>query len=452
MSVTNKLSKFNKLISILLGGIILCLFTCIFESSGFDSFFNSISVGLIFTLLIFSFYGNRAKIKFELIPIGAVLFAISYFSFGPIFDNSNVFLIYSSLFGFSFLCLYSIYIGMTFSIKEYKLYHYIIILFVFFLAVFVSKVTFSHFLLRIISPETASNFKTGLEEKEINLFWREAYLNNFSDFDFAESISGGLEYYNLINVISYVFSVLILFLVVLMFFRDKVAALISLGINAFSAIIFSSFNYIFAYHLKFDDTIQKMIIYFTFGMSLMFIIALVPNKYSAGRKYRSEPYIQNRFLRLIVNFALFELVFVIAPVRTLIYNLAQNAKEYNILIFLTDYKVLIIAGISLIIGLIIFNIFKKNIYDKNLPVPFKIKPVDFSRKAVSIFTFYYSMTYLLTGNAPLVRLAYRVIKNPSVFPKILTDDRFILLPVVVLLFLLIFIIYTPVKRRLSSHH
>ena len=453
MSAPNKLSKLNKFSSILLGGVLLSLMCCVNNTVGFGNYWETVSVGFVFTLLIFSFYGNRAKMKFELISIGAVFFSLS--SLSGVFANVNFFnnVIFSALLGFSLLGLYGIFIGSIFSLKEYKIYHYLILAVLFFAAVLVSKATFSHILLRIISPETASDFKAGLEENGINLYWREAYLNNFNDINFAGSVSGGLEYYNYINIISYAFASLVLIVLIALFFRDKITALLSLLINVISAAIVTALNFIFSYCLNYNNSSIKILsLCFALGFGLMLIIALIPNKYSAGRKYRSEPYIQNRFLRLIVNFILFEITCVIAPVRILIYNLAQNAKEYNILFFLTNYKILIIAGISLIIGLIIFNIFKKNIYDKNLPVPFKIKPIDFSRKAICIFTFYYSMTYLLTGNAPLVRFVYRVIKNPSVFPKILTDDSFILLPIVALFSILFFVIYFPAKKRLFSHH
>ena len=452
MSVTNKLSKFNKFISVLLGGIVFSLMLCVTYMSGFDNIWGLLGVGLVFTLLIFCFYGNRAKMKFELISIGTIIFSTSFLSYSSISTSTLGSIIFLALMAFSFFSLYGIFIGSLFSAKEYKIYHYFVLALIFFASAIISKATFSHILLRTVLPEIASDFKAGLEDKGIDLFWREAYLHNFDDMSFANSVSGGIDYYNYINIISYAFASFVLIIFAFLIFRDKITTLVSLFIDVISSALVTVLNLVFSYYPEYSNiSISILVLGFAFGVAIMFVIAFVPNKYSAGKKYRSELYIQNRFVRLIVNFMLFEIAFVIVPVRALIYSLAQNAKEYSILTLASNYKSAIVTGVSFIIGLILLSIFKKNIYDKNLPVPFKIKPVDFSRKAIVIFVTYYLITYLFTGNAPFVRFVYRVIKNPSVFPKILTDDSFIILPVVVLLSLLFFVIYSPVKKRLSSH-
>lgn len=489
MSAANKISKSAKLLSVILGAMLMSFMWRARGTNGFGAFWGLVCVGSMFSLLIFAFYGNRAKMKSELIPMGALFMGITVPAWGcainmpagivtsiaPFSGQSaediSVISQVSGLFmllmlGFALICLYSIYVGSLFSDKEYKIKHYLVIIAVFFASAYIAKATFSHIILRNMIPELARGFKQGLEDCGIDLYWREAYLKHFDNISWAKNIPYGRYYFECIEHISYMFAALMTLFTVFIVFRDKITGFIAFAINvvsAFAITVSDFFNintaetsFIAKLNLPWFIKIQSWSLweYFTgffIGFGIMFIIALVPDKYTAGRKYRSEPYIENKYLRFIFNYLLFVFAYAIVPARAVSLRLARNLSEYNLTPKEDLIGIIATALISFIVAIVLFTVFKKNILNKNLPVPFRVKPADFARDNILRFIAYYGLVYFFTGDALLVRYIYRGINNPSAFTKLLTEGDYTSLIFMLASFILFVLIFTPVKKRVLSH-
>jgi hypothetical protein len=105
------------------------------------------------------------------------------------------------------------------------------------------------------------------------------------------------------------------------------------------------------------------------------------------------------------------------------------------------------AAVSAVIGVFLIRVLKKNIIDKNLPVPFKTKPFDFAGKALLLLSLYYGAVYFFTLDASLPAFFYRIIKSPSHSIDLTGIEYFW---VYLAAFILFEIIYIPVKKRLYA--
>ena len=489
MSVSNKVRKPDKILSVILGALLTGFMWRFRGTHGFGAFWGLVCVGSMVTLLIFAFYGNRSKMKFELIPIGALMMGITVPAWGAVVNmpggritsvaafageaaertgeigqlSGTAFML---MLGFGLVCLYGIFAGTLFSKRDYKIYHYIIFVAVFFAAVYIAKATFAHIILRRLAPEIASGFSAGLRDNGINLSWREAYLAHFDNMSWAKKIPFGRYYYECIEHIAYCFASLVLLLTALICFKDRITALVSLGVNLFAALAITVSDYfnICGFVTSFLSKVNipsflrvtswSLWEFFTgliLGFGIMFILALLPGRISAGKKYRSEPYISNRLFRLVFNFIAFVFVFIVIPVRALTLKLTRNALEYGIIKSEDTVSVIFIAAVSAVIALAFFGVFRKNLYSKNLPVPFRVKPADYAVKALGFYSVYYGAVYFLTGDAPLVRLVYRAVKTPEAFPSVLLSGDFVSFPVVFAAFMLFVLLYFIYRKRYFSN-
>ncbi len=488
MSVSNKLGKGEKAVSVILGALLTGFMWRFRGTHGFGAFWGLVCVGSMVTLLIFAFYGNRSKMKFELIPIGAVMMGITVPAWGAVVNmpggriesvalfagetvqrteqiSQGAGIAFMLMLGFGLVCLFSVYAGTLFSKREYRIYHYLIIVAVFFAAVYLAKATFAHSILRRFVPEIASGFEAGLRDNGIDLSLSRAYLAHFDNMSWAKHIPYGRYYFECVEHVAYCFAALVLILTALIAFRDRVTAIVSLAINLFAAFAITVSDYfnICEYETSFLSSVSipdslritswslwEFFTGFILGLGIMLVLALLPAEYSAGRKYRSEPYINNKVLRLLFNFIAFEFVFVVVPVRAFVLKLSRNGVEYNISKDEDTVSVIVIAVVSVIAAAVFFAIFRKNLYSKNLPVPFRMKPAEFAVRALEFYSVYYGAVYFLTGDAPLVRLIYRAVKTPYVFPQILREGDFCSFIPVFTAFVLFNLIYFVSKRKALS--
>ena len=67
----------TKIISIILGAIMGGFMWRCRGDGGFGSSWGLYSVGLVLMLLIYHFYGNRKGMKYEIIPLGALMLGLS---------------------------------------------------------------------------------------------------------------------------------------------------------------------------------------------------------------------------------------------------------------------------------------------------------------------------------------------------------------------------------------
>lgn len=494
MSADNKLSSGKKVASVIIGALLAGFLWRVRGSHGFGSMWGIIGFTALMTLFIFSFYGNRAKIKYEILPIGCILGALTTPAWGCV----NTFMggvisgvvtdpetgeQYTALIngyhgmwlllmtGFSLLCLYGIFVGSLFSKREYKFYHYVIYAGVFLAVAYLSKLTFSHAILKEIAPEISESFASGLKSTGSDVGVKQAYIDNFMNLSALKKIPFGRSYTESIEHISYACGALALILTALIVFRDKVTGAVSLIINLFGAVgITVSDVFLINEKVNTGNIIKNVATlpsflnvtswglweYFTgffIGLGIMLIIALLPNSLTAGRHYRNEAVIQNRYARFAYNYLLtFTICIFAVPVRALGMRAADLLEALKVIgEDMNDTVSLVItAAVGVAAAIIMFFVIKKNIINKNLPVPVKLKPMEFALKATPWLVLTYLLIFIIP-NSEIIS-AFSQINNLSGCIDTLTGKDFIANTFAVASALIFFIVYLPMKKRILSHH
>lgn len=463
MSADNKLSTAKKIISIILGAFLIGFMWRARGTHGFGSMWGIIYVSTVITLLVYAFYGNREKVKYELIPVGTLFAALTTPAWGIVnqlmggeiptglkdpdsFDVTDAVingwhgLPLLLMTGFTLLCLYSIFIGTLFAKRDYKIWHYGIYIAVFFVVVYIAKLTFANNLLNVIAPEITDNFTKGLAMAGKDVTAKEFFVKNMFDSAVFKKIPFGRAYYESILHISYTFGSLAVILTALIAFRDKITAIVSFVINLFGmmgitlADVFNINAYdgetsvLYGVNLPSFLRITSWPLweYFTgffIGFGVMFILALLPNRITAGRKYRNEPVIRHKVTRFI-----YHLIFVMAvgifaaPVRCFGMRLADTLEAFGLISEgrneMVSYIIMGVAAVAVLIPVIL--VLESNILHKNLPVPVKLKPDEFAKKFLPIYVFVTLIFFMLPDDLTL-SLIMGKITNPSEHKGALTE-------------------------------
>ena len=491
MSADNKLSSGKKILSVFAGAFLAAFLWRARGTHGFGSSWGLFCVATCMTLLIFGFYGNRAKIKYELIPVGTLMMGLTVPGWGivnqllggiipvsvknpivgeiPDAAEINGFhgLFLMLMTGFALVCLYGIFVGTLFSVKEYKLWHYAVFVLVFFAVSYAAKLTFSHSLIRIIAPEIVDSFKNGLASSGLSQTVKECYISNILNTSAMKKIPFGRAYAESIEHISYCFSSLSLIVFTLIAFRDKITALVSFVINMFATVgitVSDVFNI-----NKYDGngsilknvnlpsflnitswSLWELFTGFFIGFGIMLIIALLPDTYTSGKKYRSESLFSHKSVRFIYHF-LFTAGFglLAVPVRAFGLRLADTLEGFGVIPEKINDTVsyIIIAVCGIIAAVPVFLVLKKNILDKNLPVPVRSKPHIFSLKIMPVYILLIFVFYLLP-DPELINYVKEIKNIPAA--TILPDNIALILSVCA--FIMFMVIYLPVRKRLLSRH
>lgn len=478
MSATNKLGKGLKFASVVLGALAGGFMWRARGTHGFGSFWGLAAVGTVFALLLFSFYGNRSKVKYELIPVGALMLGFGVTGWGSVvqmpggvinggpaaFETAAISqgrgALMMFLTGFSILALFGVYVGTLFSERKYKLYHYLIYIAVFFAVQYIVMATFAHNLIGVLAPEVRDAFTGGIKSAGIDGTAKSVYLTHFNSASFAKTVGYGRAYFECIDHIGSAIGAVAVIITALIM-RDGLSAILSCVISTGAGIAITLADYFqictletsFLSGLNIPAFLRirswevwEFFTGFLLGLFIMLAVALIPGKYSEGRKYRSEPYIENRGLRFAINFLLFSFAFAAVPARALAFKASRNALEYGFIKDSDVPEIVAAAVLGVIFAAVLFAVMKKTILDRNLPVAFKMKPARFAPGALLALFSYYGAAYFLTGEAPLVRFIYRKAVSSAPFE----DGAALVLALgAFALFILIFI---PVKKRMKKYH
>ena len=487
MSETNKLSKGKKFLSIISGAFLGGFMWHIRGSGGFGSIWGLLAFGTMMTLFIFLFYGNRANMKYELIPIGGLMAAFAVYSNGSVISMPGGILISDAVFtgeetqrltpmsqargalimclaGFALICLLGIFFGTLFSKKEYKLWHYLIYVATFFGFALGSKATVSQIIIKKLLPQVVTGFEEGLADRGLEYASaKAAYLANFNDIHFANDVPYGYPYYETIEHISFFIAAIALILVALIVFRDKFTALFSLLVNLVGAVAFTvpdyfqivNFETSFLSKLDIPWFLHKTSwgmweygIGFILGLGIAIIIALLPNEYTSGKKFRSESMIENKGIRFAYNFVMFTLAFAVGPGRALGCRIADTLLYMGVVEDDDPYETIGIIVFSVLAGLFFLFKTKKNIIDKNLPVPFKMKTSEFAGVSLLIYGNYYFILKAVTGDDESIYNLIMVMRAGMVTAKEIIFDQQFFLPIIMFISLIIFeCIFEAVFRK-----
>ncbi|MBR6361286.1 MAG: hypothetical protein IKS04_05765, partial [Clostridia bacterium] len=358
-----------------------------------------------------------------------------------------------------------IFAGTLFSSREYKFYHYAVYTAVFLAVVYISKTTYAHYLVKLIIPEAEKNFSQfAVSAGFANA--RQAYLKYFFNYSALKKLLFGRAYAECVEHIAFASGALALILTALIAFRDKITALVSLVINIFAVAgitvsdIFlisdsdSRGSVLFAKQVSAFLDIKSWGLweYFTgffIGLGIMLIIALLPDKYTAGRHYRNEPAIANKGIRFTYNLLLtFGFALFAVPVRALGLRGADFLEGLNIISEsrndLVSYIITGAAGV--ICAAVIIALLKKNILDKNLPVPVRKKPLDFAQALLPLYILIILVVFLIP-DAEGIAFIREGIKNPAAVPSGLDKANTLAAVSAAVSLIILF----PLKKREKKH-
>ncbi len=486
MTAENKMTKGRKFLTVLLGGALTALMMRVGGTDGFGILWGAAAVGTMLTLLIFSFYGNRAKMKYELIPFGTAAAALTARSLQTMLNLAGGLMLSGARFpgednlrlsvisqfrgipalliaGFAAFALFGAFTGTLFSEKEYKPAEYIGLTAAFFIPEIIAKLTFVHPLVRFFVPKASDNFESGLKACGYELTARQAYIRNFGLADRLKDVPFSDTYFSIAQHFAFAFGAIIVILVLLIVFRDKLAALISFAANIFSAAAVTAADYFIVNRyptsslayirlpgiFRHSDTgLWQLCAGAIFGCGIMFIIAVLPEKYTKAEDFRSEPYIENKELRFAVSLIFTLVAFAVIPFKALSFRLGATLEEHKIVGVMPFASILTLI-LSAAAGVVLLLIFSKNILHRELPVPFGVKPGEFAHKALTALLCFYSAIYLFIDEAPLSRMIYRTVKGVG-FIKVIKDDVFLSALGAIAALIFFAAAYFPLKKKLRK--
>lgn len=492
-------SKSQKLLSVILGALMgAFLWRCRGEG-GWGSFWGLCAVGTVITLLIYSFYGSKLKMKAELIPVGVFMLGAGVTGYATIitqmagvaysdiypFENSElpVYLPidkWSALWimlimGFTLAPLFSFYVCSLFSEKEYKIHHYAIMIAVFFGVSFTLRATVSPYIMNAINPDQtalaargiADAIEKGFIDPDTPLVPVKAYLAHFNDRGWADDIAFFENYYMSIESISNAIAALVVYLIPLIVWKDKVSSIGSFFVNLIMAVNTTVFDVFLTIPFKtgfFGNVNPPRFLEhgswglweFATGMGLglgsMLVIALLSNKYTKQEDFRSEPMIKNKGLRYAYFMLSSIFVFGVVPFRALgIASFRMLEKKVGFNFDGELIGTIVCAVLSVILGIFIIVRFKKTIIDRDLPVPVEDKPKNLSGRLLTVYFIFCGIVYFLFAdslheNAPI----FKGVSTVGQFFYRATSCEGIVITVMIITFVITLCFWLPTRKMLKK--
>ena len=480
-----EIKKGTKILSVILGTLMGGFMWRCRGESGFGSSWGLYSVGLVLMLLIYFVYGQRQKMKYELIPLGAFLLGLGVTGYATVFDQlagvvasdlpyqgqevyspvnpySGVLIFF--IMGLTFTPFFSFFIGTLFSDKEYKLVHYIGAIAVFFIVSNVCKATISQPILAFINPDQVKYAALGLADRGFDYASpAKAYMAHFLDRDWAQEIPYFENYYMSLEHISDLIAAVCVGIYPLIIKKDKLPLITSIVISSYTAVATTAFGFLYA--VSFDTgflgdvvpvralengagwSIWEFATGASVGFITMLVIALLPKKYSSKNNIDVAPLENNKIISLIFNIIATVFIFALTPMRAV--GIRIGKLLYNEGLLEDDSPTGDIIMIVLTVALGVFLVIKivKNIM-KNNTTPLGVNPVEFSRKALPAYFGMCVVLYFFTNHAPVLHLPYGEMTSLYKFAYIMTDTENFETLLMFITFVLITIIFIPFSRKI----
>ncbi len=251
-----KYSVSQKVISILIGGLLLGMLWRARGTGGWGSSWGLLNAGFIFSMFIALIKGERQKMSFGWLGLTALSFMLTVPSWGTLLNQITGVLhkpeiwqegdpmVYVSIpsavflmlcLGFGLATLFGIMLGRGYSAKQWNLKDFVIVLVVFYAVDLISKASVSHYILDFIQPQATEIFQAGLLDEGMDIAPHKAFLQHFNDLSWAKKIEGGRNYFSSIQTISSLLRSVAAILAVRFIVKDKVSAKMGLIVSiAFS--------------------------------------------------------------------------------------------------------------------------------------------------------------------------------------------------------------------------
>lgn len=235
----------KKLLTILMGAMLLGLLWRVRGEHGWGSSWGLLNAGFVFTLFVVLIKGARQRLDMKHIALISISFMFTTPGWGTLLNQitgviyspeditlglettytsigSAVFLMLCL--GFGLASLFGIMLGKSFSAKEWRLRHFLILLGIFYATDLIADAFISPFILNAVQPEAAEVFEKGLAISQIDGSAYEVYLSHFKDVSWAKKIEGGRNYFQSIQVITAAIKAITSLLATRFIIKDKVAA------------------------------------------------------------------------------------------------------------------------------------------------------------------------------------------------------------------------------------
>ena len=473
----------TKIVSVILGAIIGGFMWRCRGDGGFGSSWGLYSVGLVFMLLIYHFYGNRKGMKYEMIPLGALMLGLSVTGYAtvimqlagvvwsdmpysgeilnglepvligpngdvyaPIDHFSGALIIF--LMAFTLIPLFSFFVTSLFSGKEYKIRHYITAIAIFMVSSLIFKATASHFILQLINPDQVEYAALGLKEYGYDYASpMAAYMSHFLDRGWAQDIAFFENYYMSIEHVSDALAVIVLSLYALIFRKDKYTGFGSLILNVLTAItttvstalVSCTFDSGFFEGIAFSETFRRFatwgtwefVVGFFIGLFLMAFLALTVRSNKAATDDTS-PVFENKKLSFAFNFLLTVFILGVTPARVIGIRFARLLENTDVLSDDEPLGTILTVVLSVIFGVFMIWMLRKNILEKGSNT-FDMSPIKFAKIALPSYLGMCFTVYFFLDN-----IGIRFIKTDITVPIMLTASA------------LIAAIYVPLRIKMTA--
>ncbi|MBQ9945601.1 MAG: hypothetical protein IJO68_03665 [Clostridia bacterium] len=403
---------------------------------GWGSMWGMFAVGVMLILFIYTVFGDRKKMNYEIIPISVLLLGITNGGWGTLNSQMEGYLtstaaftgeeaarlveidpvhgLYMMLFlGFGWMPLFAFTVASLFSKKEYKLKHYIILIAVFYIVTYIFKFSLSHFILEAIHPEAVMYCKEGLADRGIDLSPMMAYIKEFGSAAWAKKVPFARNYFTSIDVMSAAFGALFTSLAALVIIKDRFTALISFLINAVSSVSITVADVFLIIDsdrgilppvgevpmwLKAPAwSLWEFFTGFFIGFGIMLILQCIPKKYISEEPFVPELTVKNKTFNYIFTAgALLTFAMCLTVIRPLGMRIGTHLFEAG-LCEDEDTAGTVIAVILTVVAAVISFVIMRDLL-KEEKLPFGTSAGKFARKALPVYFVATSLIYFFTDD------------------------------------------------------
>lgn len=461
----------SKIMSIILGAIIGGFMWRCRGDGGFGSSWGLYSVGLVLMLLIYHFYGNRKGMKYEMIPLGALMLGLSVTGYAtvieqlagvvwsdlpysgemlrglePVFTGaygdvyapidhvSGAVIIF--LMAFTLIPLFAFFVTSLFSGKEYKIRHYIIAVAIYMISSTIFKASVSHFILPLINPDQVAYAALGLKDYGLDYSSpMAAYMSHFLDRGWTQDIPFFENYYMSIEHVSDALAVLVLSGYALFIRKDKYTGFGTLILNLLTAasttaltpLVSSHFDSGFFKGVEFSALFRKFATwgvweFFTglfIALFIMTFLAITVKNNTEKVECDMSPLMDNKKINFGFNFILTVFILGVTPGRAIGIRFARLLENFGVLGDDEPLGTILTVVFALIFGVFMAKLMSGNMLKKDSNA-FDMSPVKFAKIALPSYLGMCFFVYFFFDNVGI-----RYIKTDITVPIMLVASALI---------------------------
>lgn len=252
MVKNNSQSKLYSASVVIIGALLMGFLWRVRGTHGWGSSWGLLNAGIVFVLFLAVAIGERKKMNLAWTSLTALSFMLTVPAWGTLlkqitgvldFDGtvytispwSGVFMMLCL--GFGLASIFGVMLGRGYSDKQWKLWHVIVLVAVFYAVGYLAKATVSHLILQAVQPEAAEALAADLKLVGIEDSVYDVYMKHFDNDAWAKKFTqdalgrisvAGRNYFQSIMTISSAISAIAILITTRFVIKDKRAALTGL--------------------------------------------------------------------------------------------------------------------------------------------------------------------------------------------------------------------------------